>query len=126
MSKEFQFFFLFSLIINSYISQINDANKENYNLRSLEANPILNVTTKDAGDLKFHYQLSQTVYTEPFAKNYYFTTLYITENKVRQTYLIDTGSDIMSSSCKPEPGLGSSKSNFIFGPNKTFTQLNYK
>ena len=74
MSKEFQFFFLFSLIINSYISQINDANKENYNLRSLEANPILNVTTKDAGDLKFHYQLSQTVYTEPFAKNYYFTS----------------------------------------------------
>ena len=123
MSKEFQFFFLFSLIINSYISQINDANKENYNLRSLEANPILNVTTKDAGDLKFHYQLSQTVYTEPFAKNYYFTTLYITENKVRQTYLIDTGSDIMSSSCKAEPGLGSTKNNFIFGQNKTFNQL---
>ena len=123
MSKEFQFFFLFCLIINSYISQINDSNEDKYNLRSLEANPILNISTKDSSNLKFHYQLSQTVYTEPFSRNYYFTTLYITENKIRQTYLIDTGSDIMSSSCKSEPGLNPLKNNFIFGQNKSFTQL---
>ena len=123
MSKELQLLFIFSLIINSYISQINDENKEKYKLRSLEANPILNISTKHSTNLKLHYQLSQTVYTEPFSKNYYFTTLYITENKRRQTYLIDTGSEIMSSTCKSEPGINSLKTNFIFDQNKSYTEL---
>ena len=123
MSKKLQFFLLFSLIINSYISQIIDFAEEKNNLRSLDSNPLLNISEKDANILKFHYQLSQTVYTIPINKNYYMTNIYIGESKKKQAYLIDTGSDIMSSSCFQESGFNSNKTNNIIEQNQNFTKI---
>lgn len=123
MSKELQLFFFFSLIINSYISQIQDIEIDKSNLRSLVPNPLLNDSTKDASNLRFHYQLKETVYSDPLNKNYFFTTLYISETKKRQTYLIDTGSGIMSTTCNPEPGLNPQKTNYVYEQNKNFTKI---
>ena len=124
MAKNLRFFFFFSLIINSYISQNNDLNEENSKFRFLASNNLFhNISQKDAMKLKFHYKLSQTVYTDLLSKNYYFTTFYITESKRRQTYLIDTGSDIMSSTCQFQPNLNSFKNNYIFNNKTSLTKL---
>ena len=127
MPKQFQFFFFLSLLINLYISQIYDRDDEMAKLRSLENNPLYNISSKDAEALKFHFQLSQTVYSDPLSKHY-FTTIYIGENRIKQTYLIDTASDIMSSKCSSQSGLDNQKQNYIFSQNntstnKTFTQI---
>ena len=127
MPKQFQFFFFLSLLINLYISQIYDLDDEMAKLRSLENNPLYNISSKDAEALKFHFQLSQTVYSDPLSKHY-FTTIYIGENRIKQTYLIDTASDIMSSKCSSQSGLDNQKQNYIFSQNntstnKTFTQI---
>ena len=123
MPKKILIFFFFSVLINMYNSQINDSNEELNKLRSLSPSPSLNISEKDASQLRFHYKLSQTVYSDIPSQHLYFTTLYITENKRKQRYLIDTTSDIMSSTCNPEPGLNPQKTNYIFYSNKTLPQL---
>ena len=123
MAKNLRFFFFFSLIINSYISQNIDPKEDKEKIRFLDSKLFQNISQKDAIKLKFHYKLGQTVYTDLLFKNYYFTTLYITDSKKRQTYLIDTGSDIMSSSCKQEPGINPLKNNFIFENKTSLSQL---
>jgi len=85
--------------------------------RSLIPNPLLNHTTKDAHKLKLHSKLLQTVYSDSFSKNYYYTSLYIGDQKVRQTYLIDTGSSIMSSPCSLCDNCGEQKKAFYFDKN---------
>ena len=61
---------------------------------------IPNENTKtDIPKNNFHIKLSQSVFSDETSKNYYFTILYIGENKKRQKYLIDTSSGIMSSTC---------------------------
>ena len=94
--------FLISMILNIYLSQLEkeDVIQENH-LRSLRPTPLLNSSTKNAASLKLHSKLLQTVYSESFSKNYYYTTLYIGADKVKQTYVIDTGNSIMSSPCAP-------------------------
>ena len=79
-----------------------------------EPNPILNMTTKNIASLKLHTKLLQTVYSDSFSKNYYYTSLYIGSNKVKQTYMIDTGSSIMASPCSPCPDCGVHKNPFYF------------
>ena len=123
MPKEILIFFFFSLLPNIYISQIIDPNKDLNKLRSLSPSPSLNLSEKDTAQLRFRYKLSQTVYSDITSHQLYFTTLYITENKRKQRYLIDTTSDIMSSTCSPEPGLNPAKTNYIFSENKTLAKL---
>ena len=82
--------------------------------RSLKPNPFLNATTKDVKKLKLHSKLLQTVYSDSFSKNFYYTTLYLGDQKVRQTYIIDTGSSIMSSPCSPCQNCGQHKRPFYF------------
>ena len=87
---------LIVIITNGFFSQLKNA--ENH-LRSLKPTPLLNTSNEYATSLKIHSKLLQTVYSESYSKNYYYTTLYIGPNKIKQTYVIDTGSSIMSSPC---------------------------
>ena len=82
--------------------------------RSLAPNPFLNATTKNWQKLKLHSKILQTVYSDSFSKNFYYTTLYIGDQKVRQTYIIDTGASIMSSPCSPCPNCGSHKRPYYY------------
>ena len=82
--------------------------------RSLKPNPIFNGTTKDIKKLKLHSKLLQTVYSDSFSKNFYYTTLYLGDQKVRQTYIIDTGSSLMSSPCAPCENCGQHKRPYYY------------
>lgn len=57
-------------------------------------------------------KILQTVYSESYSKNYYYTTLYVGENRTKQTYIIDTGSSIMSSVCSSYEDYGKHKTNY--------------
>ena len=121
MSKRIEIFFLFFLLINLYISQNYDSNEQMKKLRFLEPVSSNNIsktipnentnknTNTDIPKNNFHIKLSQSVFSDETSKNYYFTTLYIGENKKKQTYLIDTSSGIMSSTCSHETGLNPQK-----------------
>lgn len=92
---------IFILLLSFLQINFTMPSKNKYLLRTLNPNPLLNDTTKDASDLKFHFKLKQTLYTDSSIDNNYYTILYIGENKTKHIYLIDTTSDIVSSQCKP-------------------------
>ena len=93
------------------------------NHRSLVPHPLYNSTTKNVAALKIHNKILQTVYSDSFSKNFYYTTLYVGHNKVRQTYLIDTGSTIMASPCSPCPDCGQHKNPFYYDKNRKHKPL---
>ena len=103
-----------TLFLSEYLAQIeiNRINSENH-LRSLKPTPLLNSSTTYATSLKLHTKLLQTVYSESYSKNYYYTTLYVGPDKVKQTYVLDTGSSIMSSPCSPCKNCGPHKRNYF-------------
>ena len=107
---------------NEIFIHTQDINQE-YNLRSLKPTPIFNSSSKDSNSLKFHSKLLQTVYSDSYSKNYYYTTIYIGSQKVKQTYLIDTGSSLMSSPCKPCSECGAKKTNYYYSPLKKYKTL---
>ena len=105
--------YLFYFIINIILAQKEIEDKiQELNLRSLKPIEILNSTNKYATSLKLHSKILQTVYSESYSKNYYYTTLYVGENRTKQTYIIDTGSSIMSSVCSPCKDCGKHKTNY--------------
>ena len=112
MSKNIPQIFLIFLLINIHISQITKYPKR-YPPRT-----TYNSTTKFSSSLKFHSKLLQTVYSDSFSKNYYYTTLYVGDQKVKQTYILDTGSSIMSSPCAPCEECGSHKNNYFYDFNR--------
>ena len=134
MPKRIQIFFLFFLLINLYISQNYDSNEQMKKLRFLEPVSSNNIsktipnentnknTNTDNPKNNFHIKLSQSVFSDETSKNYYFTTLYIGENKKKQTYLIDTSSGIMTSTCSHETGLNPQKLHYIY-QNKSIPKL---
>ena len=104
-------FFIFLLFEIAYTQkQDKNVNKK----RSLLPHPLYNTTSKNIASLKIHSKLLQTVYSDSFSKNFYYTTLYVGHNKVRQTYIIDTGSSIMASPCSPCPECGVHKNPFYY------------
>ena len=94
--------------------------EKNENLKNPKTNttnnePVINpLYTKS---LKLHSKLLHTVYSDSFSKNYYYTTLYIGQDRIKQTYVIDTGSAIMSSPCAPCPECGPNKTHYFFNNN---------
>ena len=116
MSRKILISFLLILSIKLYLSQ-----KTSNNHRSLIRHPLYNATGKHIKALKIHSKLLQTVYSDSYSKNYYYTSLYIGHNKVRQTYILDTGSSIMSSPCSPCPDCGVNKNPYYYDIN-----LNHK
>ena len=111
--------FLLILLTKLYLSQtILDKH------RSLIPHPLYNTTVKITKALKIHSKLLQTVYSDSYSKNYYYTSLYIGHNKVRQTYILDTGSSIMSSPCSPCPDCGVNKNPYYYDINLNHKPLN--
>jgi hypothetical protein len=64
-------------------------------------------------DTNQKYKLLQTLYTDSISNNYYYTTLYIGDKKAKQTYLIDTGTAVMSSPCVQSPSCGKHKTHYL-------------
>ena len=114
MSPSKLYFPIFLIILSfTFILSENHSKK----FRSLKPNLLLNATTENSQKLKLHSKILQTVYSDSFSKNYYYTTLYLGDQKVRQTYIIDTGSSIMSSPCAPCPECGPHKRPFYYDMN---------
>ena len=99
MARKVLHLLLLLIIFTNVLSQ--KSQKSNKKHRSLAPHPLMNSTTKNIAALKIHNKLLQTVYSDSFSKNYYYTTLYVGHNRVRQTYIIDTASSIMASPCSP-------------------------
>lgn len=107
------------VIINGcFAKEKEEFNTEN-NLRSLKPTAILDSKTKNADSLKLHSKLLQTLYSDSYSNNYYYTTLYIGPNKIKQTYLIDTTNAIFSSPCGSCSDCGKHKKNYYSHLNKT-------
>jgi cell division protein FtsL len=121
MSPIFLNIFLLILSFSNILTQNEERNKDLH--RSLLPNPILNSTTKGTASLKLHSKLLQTVYSDSYSKNFYYTTLYVGDNKVRQTYVIDTGSTIMASPCSPCAECGTHKNPFYYDLNRSHKPL---
>ena len=97
---------LFIIILNIFLSKKEIGSTENV-FRSLEEK---NKPKAKAGDsAKQNSKLLQTLYSDSYSNNYYYTTLYISDKQIKQTYLIDTGSAIMSSPCAPCENCGKQK-----------------
>ena len=84
-------YFPLMIILISFNAILSDHRLSGFK-RTIKSHPFLNVTAKDAKHLKLHSKILQTVYSDSFSKNFYYTTLYLGDQKVRQTYIIDTGS----------------------------------
>jgi hypothetical protein len=78
------------VIINECFARTNEEFNSENNLRLLKPTPILDSKTKNVDSLKLHSKLLQTLYSDSYSNNYYYTTLYIGPSKIKQTYLIDT------------------------------------
>ena len=117
MKMIFAFDLLF-YIIHIYLAQVNEDNEHQNNLRTLKPTSLLNSKTKNVDNLKLHSKLLQTLYSDSFSNNYYYTILYIGPNKKKQTYIIDTTSKIMSSPCEECKLCGKKKSNYFDNTNK--------
>ena len=113
MSRNIFLLIILILLFNLYNSQ-NKTYKRYKRHPLLFPNQFYNISKKNIKELKFHSKLLQTVYSDSFSKNYYYTTLYVGHNKVRQTYIIDTGSLIMSSPCSICPDCGSHKKPYYY------------
>ena len=113
----FELFFIF-ILINQCLPKINEEINIENNLRSLKPTPILDSKTKNADSLKLHSKLLQTLYSDSFSNNYYYTTLYIGPNKIKQRYLIDTTNAILSSPCGSCEDCGKHKKNYYDHSNK--------
>ena len=111
-----------TIISSGTLTLTNEINYQ-INLRKLESKHFSNSSSKNSSAFKLQSKLLQTVYSDSFSKNYYYTTLYIGPLHKKQTYVIDTGSSIISSPCKPCPFCGSNKKNYYFTYNKNYKPL---
>ena len=111
MLKNYSKIIIFLLII-----QIAFSKKSKFKKKKLKTS--FNISSRFSSSLKFHSKLLQTVYSDSFSKNYFYTTLYVGDQKVKQTYLLDTGSAVMSSPCSPCDDCSSHKNNYFYDFNQ--------
>ena len=119
MPKLYSQIIIFLLILTLSFSQ-----KSKFKKKPLKT--TFNSTNKFSSTLKFHSKILQTVYSDSFSRNYFYTTLYVGDQKVKQKYLLDTGSSIMSSPCSPCPKCGSHKNNYFYDFNRYHKPLECK
>ena len=117
MSRILLSLLIITLTTNNILAQ-NKNKLKSQKHRSLLPHPLYNSTLKNIAALKLHSKILQTVYSDSFSKNYYYTSLYVGHNKVRQTYIIDTASSIMASPCSPCSECGSHKTPFYYDKNR--------
>jgi len=101
--------FISFLIINTCLSQIREeiSEKQLRSLKPKKAEAVPKVEDKNP-----EFKLFQTLYSDSFSNNYYYATLYIGPKKIKQTYIIDTGTATMSSPCAPCDECGKHKINY--------------
>ena len=87
-------------------------------LRSLKSKSTDKTKKKSIDSSKENSKILQTLYSDSSSNNYYYTTLYIGEKKIKQTYFIDTGTATMSSPCGPCDDCGKNKNNYFDKSNK--------
>ena len=126
MSKNITILILLLCLYQSYNSAPSKKPIKKPTKKSPRPKTTFNATTKYASTLKFHSKLLQTVYSDSFSKNYYYTTLYVGDKKVKQTYLLDTGSALMSSPCSPCAECGSHKNHYFYDFNHYHKPLQCK
>ena len=107
-------FYLILFLISLSLTQNNFEAK----LRSLTPKHNENSQKKDSSSNKEQTKLLQTLFTDSSSNNFYYTTLYIGEKRIKQTYLIDTGTNIFSSPCAPCDNCGKHKNNYLDPKNK--------
>ena len=100
---------LILFLISLSLAQIN----LDQNLRSLKPKNNNVPPKKESPSIKEQTKLLQTLFTDSPSNNYYYTTLYIGDKKIKQTYLIDTGSNTFSSPCAPCDNCGKQKNNYF-------------
>ena len=117
--------YIFSHILILFLTITSALNQrqKSQNKHSSLTHSLYNSTSKNIAALKIHSKLLQTVYSDSFSKNYYYTTLYVGHNKVRQTYIIDTASSIMASPCSPCSECGPHKNPFYYDKNRQHKPL---
>lgn len=107
--------YILLFIINTYLSQIKSENK----LRLLKKK-----STKKEVESQEESKILQTLYSDSYSNNYYYTTIYISDKQIKQTYMIDTGIATMSSPCSPCDYCGKHKTHYFdFSNKKVNTQL---
>ena len=119
MSLKLFILLFIALSFTNIICQDKKEDKHN----PLTPHRLYNSTSKNVQALKLHSKILQTVYSDSFSKNFYYTTLYVGHNKVRQTYIIDTASSIMASPCSPCSECGHHKNPFYYDLKRTHKPL---
>ena len=102
------------IFLHLYNSQICE-NSNNNIMRQLSQKTPINSLEEESISLP-PSNLLQTLYSDSPSNNYYYTTLYIGKNRVRQTYLVDTEVETVSSPCAPCQYCGQKKTNYFFYP----------
>ena len=90
--KKYFHLLIFQCLIASILSQKNYSDNNQF----LSLNPLFNITINNSENL-FHSKFLQTVHSNFFSKNYYYTILYLGPHHFGQPFIIDTGSSIMTS-----------------------------
>ena len=92
MSKNLLNLCIFFLIFQRYIFQIyNTSNITNISFQQ-DLNKSENISRR-----KEKPMIIQTIYSDSISNNYYYTILYLSKYLIKQTYLIDTEIDVLSS-----------------------------
>lgn len=121
MSKFILKLYVFFIIYEAYFFQVNnttnitDTNKitDITNITNIINNStfiefapnqsdITNATTNITNNESIKYSstsMIQSIYTDSSSNDYYYTTLYMGRNFIKQTFLIDTNIDTLSSPC---------------------------
>lgn len=105
---------LYTLI---FIINISLFQLEEININSQTKLRVLKPRPAPKEEPKQNTKILQTLYSDSYSKNYY-TTLFLTDKKIKQTYLIDTGIATMTSPCTTCEKCGSQKKNFYEFPNQ--------
>ena len=99
-------------IIDIYFSQIKEIYCQNKK-RSLDPKSADLTAKGEDEDENRESRLLQTLYSDSFSYNYYYATLYIGPKQVKQSFIIDTGTAMMSSLCVPCDYCGNNKTYYF-------------
>ena len=108
MSKISLKLYICFLIIHPYISQLSNKSDVQYLVKYTSNN------TYHIIKINLRHKILQTLYSDSPSNNYYFTTLYLGKNLTKQTYLIDTDIETISSPCKKCTFCSKNKTNYYY------------
>jgi len=108
MSQIYLKIYIFFLIFQPYIFQFINKSDTQYS-GEYNSNNTYYIIRKNR-----RAKIFQTLYSDSPSNNYYYTTLYLGKNLTKQTYLIDTDIETLSSPCKRCTFCGKNKTNYYY------------